>query len=34
MKEFMRILATLRHKLMAQRFLKWIIYAEKSAGIL
>ena len=34
MKEFLRLLAPLRHKLMAERFLKWIIYGETAAGIL
>lgn len=34
MKEFLRLLAPLRHKLMAERFLKWFIYGETAAGIL
>ena len=34
MKEFLRLLAPLRHKLMAERFLKWFIYGETVAGIL
>lgn len=34
MKEFLRLLAPLRHKLMAERFLKWSIYGETAAGIL
>ena len=34
MKEFVRLLAPLRHKLMAERFLKWFIYGETAAGIL
>ena len=34
MKEFLRLLASLRHKLMAERFLKWFIYGETAAGIL
>ena len=34
MKEFLRLLARLRHKLMAERFLKWFIYGETAAGIL
>ena len=34
MKEFLRLLAPLRHKLMAERFLKWVIYGETAAGIL
>ena len=34
MKEFLRLLAPLRYKLMAERFLKWFIYGETAAGIL
>ena len=34
MREFLRLLAPLRHKLMAERFLKWFIYGETAAGIL
>ncbi len=34
MKEFLRLLAPLRHKLMVERFLKWFIYGETAAGIL
>lgn len=34
MKEFLRLLAPLRHKLMAERFLKWFIYGETAADIL
>lgn len=34
MKEFLCLLAPLRHKLMAERFLKWFIYGETAAGIL
>ena len=34
MKEFLRLLAPLRHKLMAERFLKWFIYGETAAGVL
>lgn len=33
MKEFLRLLAPLRHKLMVERFLKWFIYAETAAGM-
>lgn len=34
MKEFLRLLTPLRHKLIAERFLKWFIYGETAAGIL
>ena len=34
MKEFLRLLAPLRHKLKAERKLKWFIYGETAAGIL
>lgn len=34
MKDFLRLLAPLRHKLMAERFLKWFIYGETAAGVL
>ena len=34
MKEFLRLLAPLLHKLLAERILKWFIYGETAAGIL